>query len=326
MSLVLRSLALFGAITFGVHSLAEAQLFGHHAGIGCCNKCKKQQCVCVAPTPAACVPPATETVGGPVAQSCTKTCTTVHPVVQTSYRQEQYLTYRNECRTAMRQEAYCQSVPTTQVENVTRDEGCYKLVWCPKPVTRQYAKIVYQQRMAYRNVPYQYNVRVPQLNCRVVPQQSVRYVKQTRTYAEPMKPVGCAPVAAPQPMFAPAPVPQAAALPAPIAAPPTCAVPMAAPTCATPGVIPTAAQAPAPTVQAPNPYHYAHRRTHRQANQNYASHSNWTQVMQRQAANPAPATQNSNTNYMAVSTMPQPYNGRQQSVAPTAASVWQARR
>lgn len=221
MSFVLRSLLVFATITCCVHQMAEGQTIRRALKHIFCHRCTQYDCHCpqpllVAPTTAACVPPPTQTVGGPVAQSCTKTCTTVHPVVETRYRQENYMTCRTECRTALRQEAYCETVPTTCIENVTQDEGCYQMVWVPKPVTRQVAKTVYQQRTAYRNVPYQYTVQVPQMNTRVVPEQTVRYVQQTQTFAEPMQPVGCA-----QPMFGPA--PEAANYPPPIA--PNCAAP-----------------------------------------------------------------------------------------------------
>jgi hypothetical protein len=223
MSFVLRNLLVFATITCGVHQLAEGQTIRRALKHIFCHRCSRYDCSCaqplaVAPTPvaAACVPPPTQCVGGPIAQSCTKTCTTVHPVVETRYRQENFMTCRTECRTAMRQEAYCETVPTTCIENVTQDEGCYQMVWVPKPVTRQVAKTVYQQRMAYRNVPYQYTVQVPQMNTRIVPEQSVRYVQQTQTFTEPMQPVGCA-----QPMFGPA--PEAAHYPPPIV--PNCAVP-----------------------------------------------------------------------------------------------------
>ncbi len=311
MSFVLRSLMIFGAITVSVHSLAEGQLFQRPGGHGCCNTCQQPQCVCVqpVPAPAACVPPPTQSVGGPVAQSCTKTCTTVHPVVETSYRQENFMTYRNECRTALRQEAYCEQVPTTQVENITRDEGCYQMVWVPKPVTRQYAKTVYQQRTAYRNVPYQYTVQVPQMNTRVVPQQSVRYVQKTQTFTQPMQQI-CPPA---QPVFA-QPVPQAAALPAPMIAP-SCAVPVSAPSCAAPGIVPASASVTPPT----------HGGTH------------WTQFAQQQspqqppqqiAQQPAVPSRSHGSNYMAISSHPKQYSPVQQAAAstPSAASVWQSRR
>jgi hypothetical protein len=152
-----------------------------------------------------------------VAQSCTKTCTTVHPVVETRYRQENFMTCRTECRSACRQEAYCETVPTTCIEHVTRDEGCYQMVWVPKPVTRQVCKTVYQQRTAYRSVPYQYTVQVPQVNTRVVPEQTVRYVQKTQTFTEPMQPICPPPV-------------------------PNCAVP----NCAVPGLAPQASNAAPP--------------------------------------------------------------------------------
>jgi hypothetical protein len=110
MSLILRSLLIFAAITCGVQQFAEGQIVRRALSHIFCYKCNRYGCgcaqpVCVAPQPAACVPPPTQCVGGPVAQSCTKTCTTVHPVVETRYRQEQFTTCRTECRTACRQEA-----------------------------------------------------------------------------------------------------------------------------------------------------------------------------------------------------------------------------
>lgn len=218
MTFVLRSLLIFATITCCVHQIAEGQIVRRALSKIFCHKCRRYECGCAHPvtvaSPAVCgpvcpTPPPSQCVGGPVAQSCTKTCTTVHPVVETRYRQENYMTCRPECRTAYRQEAYCETVPTTCVENVTRDEGCYKMVWCPKPVTRQVARTVYHQQTRYRSVPYQYTVQVPEMKCRVVPEQRVHYVRKTQTFVEPMKPV--------------------------------CAVPppITAPTCATPGAFPS---------------------------------------------------------------------------------------
>lgn len=199
MSLMLRSLIVFATITCGAYQVAEGQIVRRALSKIFCYKCNRYDCGCAQPVltahqPDCCVPPPTQSVGGPVAQSCTKTCTTVHPVVETRYRKENYTTCRTECRTAYRQEAFCETVPTTCVENVTRDEGCYQMVWVPKPVTRQVAKTVYQQRTNYRTVPYQYTVQVPELKCRVVPEQRVRYVQKTQTFCEPMKPL-CPPPA-----------------------------------------------------------------------------------------------------------------------------------
>lgn len=293
MSFVLRSLLVFATITCCVHQLAEGQTLRRALKHIFCHRCSCYDCSCpqpmlVAPAPTtACLPPATQCVGGPVAQSCTKTCTTVHPVVETRYRQENYMTCRTECRTALRQEAYCQTVPTTCVENVTRDEGCYQMVWVPKPVTRQVAKTVYQQRMAYRNVPYQYTVQVPEVKTRVVPEQTVRYVQKTQTFTEPLKPVGCA---APVPTFAP----QSANYPPPIT--PNCAVP----NCGVPGAIPT------PIGQA-TPEH---------------SGSPWMHVPQR-AAEGTP-TQTASPTPIAPQRLQQ--TAQLQQPIPTAAAVWQTQR
>lgn len=303
MSFVLRSLLIFATITCCVHQIAEGQVVRRALSHIFCHKCRKYECgcaqpvtvaappaVCATPAPVCPVPPPTQEVGGPVAQSCTKTCTTVHPVVETRYRQENYMTSRTECRTAFRQEAYCETVPQTCIENVTRDEGCYKLVWVPKPVTRQVAKTFYTQQTKYRAVPYQYTVQVPEMKCRVVPEQRVHYVQKTQTFVEPMKPV--------------------CAVPPPITAP-TCAVP----TCATPGAYPTPLTSHVPDA-AQAAYHPAPGVTP-------TAHSvtPWTPVTQRTAAG-QPDVQGANymqvTNHVPATPTPAPG-------APTAAAVWQSR-
>ncbi len=300
MSLVLRSFLIFAAITCSVHEIAEGQTLGCLKHIFC-HRCRRYDCGCaqplaVAAPPAVCapvcpVPPPTQTVGPPVAQSCVKTCTTVHPVVETRYRQENFMTYRTECRTAVRQEAYCQTVPVTHIENVTRDEGCYQMVWVPKPVTRQVCKTTYQQRTAYRNVPYQYQVQVPEMKCRVVPQQSVRYVQQTHTFAEPMTPI-CPPVpSCAAPVFAPA--AETAAYPPPIA--PT----YAAPSCEAPAPVPLPAGAPAAQNGTP-----------------------WTPVPQRATTD----AEVQGMNYLPVAARPYEQAASAAAQIPSAAAAWQTRR
>lgn len=290
MSLMLRSLFVFAAIVCSVHQIAEGQSVRRVLKHIFCHRCNRYDCGCAQPVlvapQAACVPPASQVVGGPIAQSCTKTCTTVHPVVETRYRQENFMTCRTECRTALRQETYCETVPQTCLENVTTDEGCYQMVWVPKPVTRQVAKTVYQQRMAVRNVPYQYTVQVPQMQCRVVPEQTVRYVQKTQTFVEPMQQI-CA-----QPVFSPA--PEAAAYPPPVV--PSCAVP--APSCAVPGGFP------APLTGQTSEH----------------TGSPWMQVPQRATQNAGVQA----ANYLPAQTQPQLQTAQTQT--PTAATVWQAQR
>ena len=303
MSLVLRSLLIFGFITCSVHQIAEGQTLRCLKHLFC-HRCRRDDCGCAqpltvaappavcAPTPLCPVPPPTQTMGPPVAQSCVKTCTTVHPVVETRYRQENYMTCRTECRTAVRQEAYCQTVPVTHIENVTRDEGCYQMVWVPKPVTRQVCKTTYQQRMAYRNVPYQYQVQVPEMKCRVVPEQSVRYVQQTHTFAEPMTAI-CPPVpSCAAPVFAP--TAETAAYPAPMTGPNF-------PSCATPAPIPTPAAVPSAQNGMP-----------------------WTPVPQRAATDGVQGA-----NYLPVATNAGAVHYEEATDAPempSAAAVWQTRR
>ncbi len=106
-------------------------------------------------------------------------CATFKPVVSTAYRTERQVTYRNETRTAYRREAQTERVAVTRRENVTVDEGGYQMVWVPKPVTRSVARTEWQNRISYRNVPYQVTHRVPQVSTKLVPHQTVRYVPQT---------------------------------------------------------------------------------------------------------------------------------------------------
>lgn len=111
------------------------------------------------------------------------TCTTYRPVVETRYRCETCLTHRDVVKTSWRQEACCETVPVTRLRNVTVDEGCYKLVWVPRPVTRQVPQTTYEQRLRYRTVPFQTIQRVPHLSTKLVPEQRVRYVPgETQTF------------------------------------------------------------------------------------------------------------------------------------------------
>ncbi len=106
-------------------------------------------------------------------------CTTFKPVVSTTYRTERQVTYRDEARTEYRREAYTERIPVTRTDNVVVDEGGYQMVWVPKRVTRSVARTEWQNRVSYRDVPYQVTHRVPQVSTKLVPQQTVRYVPQT---------------------------------------------------------------------------------------------------------------------------------------------------
>jgi hypothetical protein len=172
------------------------------------------------------------------AGSCTHT--TMHPVVQTQYRQEQVVSYHQVNRVALKQEAYCVTVPKTQVYNVTRDEGCYQMVWVPKPVTRQYSQTTYEQQTKCRTVPVHYTECVPKVCTQVVPEQKVCYVPVTTTKQLTMDVTTCV-----SPPVCPAPV-----CPPPVCPPPVCPAPVCAPTCAAP--VPTCA-APAAVFAPPHP-------------------------------------------------------------------------
>jgi hypothetical protein len=96
-------------------------------------------------------------------------------MVETTYRQENVVTYQDVTRIGLRQETQIESVPVTTFDQVTVDEGSYQMVWVPRPVTKTVAKTTLQPRLAQRAVPFAYTERVPQLATRLVPQQTVRF-------------------------------------------------------------------------------------------------------------------------------------------------------
>lgn len=142
-------IAIFG---LALPPVTHAQLFRNPFRLHCCHTCQQPQVHC--------------------------TCTATQPVVETTYRSEPVVTYRDVSQTEYRQQAYTETVPQTTYRTVNVDEGSYQQVWVPKVVTKQVAETVYQQQTRYRSVPYQVTRRVPQLSTRLVPQQSVRYVPQ----------------------------------------------------------------------------------------------------------------------------------------------------
>lgn len=97
----------------------------------------------------------------------------VCPQVQTSYRQEHYVTYQPVTRTQVRREAVAVTVPVTTQKQVTVDEGGYQMVWVPKLRTKTVAETKLQQQVQYRDVPYQVVENVPRVQTRLVPQRTV---------------------------------------------------------------------------------------------------------------------------------------------------------
>ncbi len=146
----------------------------------CCVKCFKETCCCppVSVAPAIC-PPAVQ-----VQQ--TVTATTLKPVMETHYLQRPVMTTRNVLETQYRTEQYTETVPVQTTECITVDEGCYKMVWVPKMVTKQIPKTCYQQRTACRTVPYQVTRQVQECTTRTVPVQTVRYVQAAEQVACPV--------------------------------------------------------------------------------------------------------------------------------------------
>lgn len=157
--------------------------------------------------PAACLCPA------PVYQ------TGLRPVVQTQYRQEQVVTYRDVPRTQVRREAFVEQVPVTAYEQVT------ETVYVPQQVTKMVPRTVLQAQTRYRDVAYQVTERVAQTETRLVPQATIGYVPQLPAVA------GCNTCGATAPSFLPA-----AAVPAAVpSASPTTVIPSMPPIRVTPG-------------------------------------------------------------------------------------------
>jgi hypothetical protein len=141
--------------------------------------------------------------------------TTLQPVVETQYRQEQVVTAKSVVETHYRNEAYTETVPVTAYDTVTVDEGGYQQVWVPKLVCKQVPKTVYQQRAACRTVPFQVTKCVPEVSTRTVPVQTVRYVATT-TPCPPANPClpGTASSLSPLPALSSYPLPPASYTPA----------------------------------------------------------------------------------------------------------------
>ncbi|MBW3543244.1 MAG: hypothetical protein KY476_23565 [Planctomycetes bacterium] len=111
------------------------------------------------------------------------TCTTLQPVVETRYRQEAVVGYRDVVRSGARSEPICETVPVTSTRNVMVEQGGWQMVWVSQPAVRQVTETRYEPRMSYRTVPYQFTERVPHVTTRIVPERTVRYVPHEKTMA-----------------------------------------------------------------------------------------------------------------------------------------------
>ena len=107
------------------------------------------------------------------------TLTRPRPVVSTHLQARQVTTYCDVNETQMRSQQVVENVPVTTCKNVTVDEGGYQMVWVSKPVTKQVAQTVMQQRVKTVAVPVQVTRRVPQVSTQMVPVQTVQYVNET---------------------------------------------------------------------------------------------------------------------------------------------------
>ena len=158
-----------------------------------------------------------------------KTCVRYRPVTQVCMRRQDCVTYRDECKVGYRQEQYVQCVPKTCYDTVTVDEGCWKMVWCPKPVQKLVPRQTVEKQLACRTVPYTYTQKVPQLVSKWVPEYKTSYVP------EQYQTVQRRPFCQQMPSQTTAMMPAAPSCGAPA---PSCASPMLEPTCATPSLAP----------------------------------------------------------------------------------------
>lgn len=189
MSLVKRVVVLIGVLSVAVPATSWACLPGLFCGMPF-GHCICPPCVtCHLPPPSCvCVVPVVPVIPVVPVQ------TTLRPVVQTQYRQEQVVTYRDVPTIQHRREAFIEQVPVTAYERVT------ETVYVPQQVTKMVPRTVMQPQTRYRDVAYQVNQRVAETHTRLVPQQTVSYVPEVRQAAScagSFGPTSYAPPAAP---------------------------------------------------------------------------------------------------------------------------------
>jgi hypothetical protein len=155
-----------------------------------------------------------------------KTCVRYRPITQVCMRRQDCVTYRDECKVGYRQEQYVQCVPKTCYDQVTVDEGCWKMVWCPKPVTKMVPRQTVEKQIACRTVPYTYTQKVPHVVSRMVPEYKTAYVpEQYQTVQR-------------RPFCQQMPTQTTAMMPSCAAPAPSCGAPMMEPGCGVPTMTP----------------------------------------------------------------------------------------
>jgi hypothetical protein len=168
-------------------SVSARHPHAHHGPFGLCHRCFMPQLECCCPAPAvnpcgACAHPVVQPMQQPVFQ------TQLRPVLETTYQPQQVVTYQDVPQVQHLRQAVTVNVPVTTFQNVTVDEGSYQMVWVPRPVQKQVAQTVLQPQIQYRDVAVQVNQRVAQTHTQLVPQQTLRYVPETRQIG--MQPIG----------------------------------------------------------------------------------------------------------------------------------------
>lgn len=137
-AIVLAVLAVAVPASVGAGIFANCGICGLNFGFGISCNCRP--CMgCHMPPPACACPAPAPMLPAPVS---------MRPIVQTQYRQEQFVTYRDVPRTQVRREAFVEQVPVTVMMSQTR----------------------------YRDVAFQVTERVAEAHTRMVPVQHVNYV------------------------------------------------------------------------------------------------------------------------------------------------------
>ena len=194
------------------------------APLGPCGWCGLPfvSCGCPAPVCGGCQLPPVNCCCPPPPQPVFQT--QLRPVFETRMRPQQVTTCQPVVQTRVRREACQITVPVTVNTQVS------EVVLVPQVVTRTVPRTVYQQQVAYRDVPYQVVHNVPRVHTQFIPEQTVRYMPETRMIG--VQPSGCCgpvsiPAAVPPTVLPPnMPVPSGSATPtAPISASPTAASP-----------------------------------------------------------------------------------------------------
>ena len=154
---------------------------------------------CAAPAPICapiCPPVCAAPVCPPPVCPPVETCETeLVPRTETRMARRKCVTWKDveEVRYRTQRNEYLQPVTKTHCRTV--DRGCYKLVWCPNPVTENYTTTDYVRRVSCTKVPYTVTRKVAETTEQLVPYCHTTYVpRPVRRVFCPPTPTCVAPV------------------------------------------------------------------------------------------------------------------------------------